>query len=59
MVHDIAQEAGVAEVRSVQQWFTLYMRDWLAERGAVPIGWDEGVDEGPDSRHDLPGMMWC
>lgn len=46
MVHDIAQEAGVAEVRSVQQWFTLYMRDWLAERGAVPIGWDEGVDEG-------------
>ena len=36
--------AGVAEL---QPWFTRRLRDWLAERGRVAIGWDEINDRGP------------
>ncbi len=31
----------------LQSWFTVWLRDWLAERGRTPIGWDEVIDDGP------------
>lgn len=47
-----AKEFGVDDVRHIQRWFTLHMRDWLTERGVTPIGWDEVTDAGP-----VPGMV--
>ncbi|MDO4258401.1 MAG: beta-N-acetylhexosaminidase [Actinomycetaceae bacterium] len=42
-----AAEFGVDDVTKIQRWFTLHMRDWLAERGVTAIAWDEVVDDGP------------
>ncbi len=47
-----AAEFGVGDVKSIQRWFTLHMRDWLTQRGVTPIGWDEVIDEGA-----VPGMV--
>ncbi len=44
---EVAQRVGVEDASQIQRWFTLHMRDWLAERGVVAIGWDEIIDAGP------------
>ncbi|MDO5093561.1 MAG: beta-N-acetylhexosaminidase [Propionibacteriaceae bacterium] len=51
-VTERARDLGVADVRSIQRWFTLHLRDWLTAQGVTPIGWDEVIDEGP-----VPGMV--
>ena len=47
-----AKGFGVEDVKSIQRWFTLHMRDWLTERGVTPIGWEEVIAEGA-----VPGMV--
>lgn len=41
-----AAELGTSPGK-LQSWFTGWLRDWLAERGRTPIGWDEVIDDGP------------
>lgn len=41
-----AAELGTTPDR-LQDWFTGWLRDWLAARGRTPIGWDEVIDDGP------------
>lgn len=42
----LAAERGLPGPEHLQQWFTGQLRDWLAERGRVLVGWDEINDEG-------------
>ena len=41
-----AQQRGLPDASHLQNWFTGQLRDWLAERGRVLVGWDEINDEG-------------
>ena len=43
----LAERRGLADVTHLQRWFTERLRDWLAERGRLLVGWDEICDEGP------------
>ncbi|AXE37378.1 beta-N-acetylhexosaminidase [Acidipropionibacterium virtanenii] len=41
-----AAELGTVPEK-LQHWFTGWLRDWLVERGRIPVGWDEVIDDGP------------
>lgn len=43
---ELAQRRGLPDASHLQNWFTRQVRDWLAERGRVLVGWDEINDEG-------------
>ncbi|MGC0142601.1 beta-N-acetylhexosaminidase [Pseudactinotalea sp. Z1732] len=42
----LAERRGLPDASHLQNWFTRQVRDWLAERGRVLVGWDEINDEG-------------
>lgn len=44
-VIDFARKHGYAPSK-VQRWFTIYLTDWLKQRGVQPIGWDEVINGG-------------
>lgn len=41
-----AQERGLPDASHLQRWFTITLRNWLADRGRTLVGWDEINDEG-------------
>lgn len=43
---ELARQRGLPDASHLQNWFTSRLRDWLAERGRVLVGWDEINDEG-------------
>nr|WP_255622094.1 family 20 glycosylhydrolase [Tessaracoccus sp. OS52] len=52
----LAAERGLDGVDGLQPWFTEHLRDWLAQRDRVTVGWDEIIDRGA-----MPGavvMSW-
>ncbi|HET9648940.1 MAG TPA: beta-N-acetylhexosaminidase [Microlunatus sp.] len=53
---ELAAHRGLTDPAQLQRWFTEQLRQWLAHRGRVAVGWDEIIDQGP-----LPGavaMAW-
>jgi hexosaminidase len=53
---ELAAQRGLTGPAQLQRWFTEQLRQWLAARGRVAVGWDEIIDEGP-----VPGavaMAW-
>lgn len=49
---ELARARGLDGVEALQRWFTLHLRDWLAERGRTMVAWDEVIDGG-----DVPGVV--
>ncbi|MDR1419832.1 MAG: beta-N-acetylhexosaminidase, partial [Treponema sp.] len=45
-------ETGLSAPRELQSWITWRLASMLAERGKIPIGWDEILDDSP--RFPLP-----
>ncbi|MFT3887201.1 MAG: family 20 glycosylhydrolase [Arachnia sp.] len=52
-----AVELGLSGVDQLQNWFTAYMRDWLAARGRTAVAWDEVIEGGNDPEGTLI-MSW-
>lgn len=52
----LAASRGLAGFEQLQRWFTLHLRDWLAERGRRVIGWDEILNDG--DVEDAIVMSW-
>jgi hexosaminidase len=54
--HELAADRGLDGPELLQRWFTDQIRDWLAARDRIAVGWDEILDHGP-----VPGavaMAW-
>lgn len=43
----LAASRGLESFEQLQRWFTLHLRQWLADRGRRLVGWDEILDAGP------------
>lgn len=42
----LAASRGLESFEQLQRWFTLHVRNWLAERGRRVVGWDEILNDG-------------